>query len=132
MSLTRPHPLWTFCGSNPFEIHKAVTQAKMLSGTYVTDKLSRHWSNNPNGFCSIPGCTGNTLGSIEHLLLSCPALQESRVKLENLAFKVACESEELHHVLSSVLSQTSAEVIQFLIDCSSHPLVIQLRQKKYY
>ena len=129
MSLTCPHPLWTSCGSNPFEIHKAVTQAKMLSGTYVTDKLSRHWSNNPNGFCSIPGCTGNTLGSIEHLLLSCPALQESRVKLDNLALKVASESEELQHVLSSVLSQTSAEVVQFLLDCSSHPLVIQLRQK---
>ena len=91
MSLTCPHQLWTSCGSNPFEIHKAVTQAKMLSGTYVTDKLSRHWSNNPNGFCSIPGCTGHTLGSIEHLLLSCPALQESRVKLDNLAFKVASE-----------------------------------------
>ena len=31
MSLTQPHLLWSTCGSNPFEIHKAV-QAKMLSG----------------------------------------------------------------------------------------------------
>ena len=31
MSLSKPHPIWTTCGSNLFEIHKAVVQAKMLS-----------------------------------------------------------------------------------------------------
>ena len=39
MSLMHPHPLWSSCGSNPFEIHKAITAAKMLSGRYLTDTL---------------------------------------------------------------------------------------------
>ena len=42
MSLTRPHPIWSTCGSNPYEINKAVVQARMLSGRYVTDQLARH------------------------------------------------------------------------------------------
>ena len=32
MSLLRPHPIWTTCGSNPFEVNKAITQARMLLG----------------------------------------------------------------------------------------------------
>ena len=39
MSLRQPHSLWSSCGSNPFECHKAVTAARMLSGRYLTDKL---------------------------------------------------------------------------------------------
>ena len=52
LSLTKPHPLWSTCGSNPYEIHKAVVQARMLSGKYITDKLPRHcfkWTDNRNG-----------------------------------------------------------------------------------
>ena len=62
MSLTRPHSLLSSCGSNPFEVHKAVVQAKMLSGTYITDKLASHWTPNFLGLCSIPGCTGQDVG----------------------------------------------------------------------
>ena len=39
MSLAKPHPIWVSCGSNPFECHKAVTAARMLSGRYFTDNL---------------------------------------------------------------------------------------------
>ena len=63
MSLSHPHLIWTTCGSNSFEVNKAVVQAKMLSGRYVTDKLSRHWSQNKSGICSLPGCTGQAIGS---------------------------------------------------------------------
>ena len=37
MSLTCPHPLWTTCGSNLFEINKAFTVSRMLSGQYISD-----------------------------------------------------------------------------------------------
>ena len=63
MSLTTPHLIWLTCGSNPYEVHKAVIQAKMVSGRYVTDKLSRHWTQNKAGICSIPTCTGQDIGS---------------------------------------------------------------------
>ena len=49
MSLTVPHPLWTTCEGNPFEIAKAIVQAKLLSGRYRTDKLLKHFSKNNTG-----------------------------------------------------------------------------------
>ena len=69
MSLSWPHKIWTTCGLNPFEINKAVVQARMLSGRYITDNLSRHWNQNKLGLCIIPGCTGDDVGSLEHYLL---------------------------------------------------------------
>ena len=39
MSLTNPHPIWTSCNSNPWQVHKAVTACRMLSGRYLTDQL---------------------------------------------------------------------------------------------
>jgi hypothetical protein len=57
MSLRQPHPLWSSCGSNPFECHKAVTAARMLSGRYLTDKLQRHWTQNKPRSCLLPTCS---------------------------------------------------------------------------
>ena len=34
MSLTKPHPIWSTTGSNPYEISKAIQQARFLSGRY--------------------------------------------------------------------------------------------------
>ena len=39
MSLLQPHPLYSTCGDNSFEVSKALVQARMLSGRYRTDKL---------------------------------------------------------------------------------------------
>ena len=52
MSLMHPHPLLSSCGSKPFEVHKAVTVARMLSGRYLTDKLQRHRTVNRDGYAS--------------------------------------------------------------------------------
>ena len=129
MSLIKPHPLWSTCGSNPYEIHKAVVQAKMLSGRYVTDKLARHWRENSSGLCSIPGCTGHNIGSLEHILLVCPALSEARHRVVQLCHQVSSESEDLKTILSYYLNgQTTDIVMQFLLDCSALPAVIKLRQ----
>ena len=57
MSFSKPHQLWTTCGSNPFEIQIAVIQARILSGRYVTDKLARHWTENKSGMLSHIPCT---------------------------------------------------------------------------
>ena len=83
MSLTKPHPLWLSCGSNPFEVNKAVVQARMLSGRYPTDQLSRHWNQqNRAGYCLLQGCSGKAEGSLEHIILHCPALLSTRLVLE--------------------------------------------------
>lgn len=129
MSLMKPHPLWSSCGSNPYEIHKAQVQAKMLSGRYVTDKLARHWRENSSGICSIPGCTGQDIGSLEHMLLFCPALSQARDRAIQLCHRVSSESDDLRIILFNFLNgQTTDIVMQFLLDCSAFPEVIKLRQ----
>ena len=129
MSLTKPHRIWTTCGSNPFEIHKAVIQARMLSGRYITDRLSRHWKQNQSGLCSIPGCTGNQIGSLEHYLLFCPALNPARSKAINLLQRVAAESHIIEDIISNAFTNKTPEnVVQFLLDCSCFPEVIVLGQ----
>jgi hypothetical protein len=129
MSLTTPHLIWSTCGSNPYEVHKAVIQAKMLSGRYVTDKLSRYWTQNKAGICSIPTCTGQDIGSLEHLLLFCPAFSDARERMVELWQAVASEHQEPHSIIYSVLSgQTVETFVQFLLDCSCFPAVIRLKQ----
>ena len=111
MSLTQPHLLWSICGSNPFEIHKTVIQAKMLSARYVTDKLSRYLTTGSSGLCSIPGCTGSSVGSLEHLLLFCPALSDARNRSIQLCHTVGSESEELKTLLDSALNNQTSDAI---------------------
>ena len=131
MSLSKPHEIWTTCGSSPFEINKAVVQAKMLSGRYATDQLSRHWTQNREGLCRIPGCTGQDIGSLEHLLLFCPALNEIREKMTILSLSVACESKVLENIIYMAMNGVTVhKMVQFLLDCSSFPAIIHLRQTK--
>ena len=126
MSLSSPHPLWQTCGSNPYEVHKAIIQARMLSGRYPTEDLSKHWTDN-RGLCSLPTCSG--LGSIEHLLVSCPALQSVRNRMMTLAYKVAARSNIIYPIVTWVLSHPYRVVlVQFLLDCSTIPLVISSSQ----
>ena len=129
MSLVRPHPIWTTCGSNSFEVNKAVTQARMLSGRYCTDQLSRHWSRNREGICLLPGCSGLAIGSLEHILLQCPALHSTRVKLVRLCQDIADNYPNVRQtILSTLFSNDNLEQMQFLLDCSTMPQVIVLRQ----
>ena len=53
-SLAKPHPLWSSAGPNPYEEQKATIQANMLSGGYHSCWLSRHWSGDSSGTCSLP------------------------------------------------------------------------------
>ena len=130
MSLQKSHPLWQTCGSNPFEVNKAVIQARMLSGRYQTDQLARHWSSNSQGICPLPSCTGKSVGSLEHILLFCPALQSARNRMFLLAFEVSQESELLHTVIQWVVCHTNKSILmQFLMDCSSLPIVVKAAQQ---
>ena len=101
----------------------------MLSGRYVTDQLSRHWTCNRGGMCSLPSCTGQDIGSLEHLLLYCPSLSETRLKMINLVVDVASRNLVIKSFLVSILNDTDhTKMIQFLLDCSALPEVIHLEQ----
>ena len=128
-SLTRPHPIWTYAGTNPYEVEKAVVQAKMLSGRYRCEKLRRHWSSNTGGYCELEPCVSNNIvGSLEHMLLDCEGLSDSRAGVLSLwRDKLADQP----NILSVVMKYTVSEptnTMQFLLDCSVLPSVIQLSQ----
>ena len=130
MSLSSPHPIWTSCGSNPFECHKAVIAARMLSGRYLTDKLQRHWTDNKAGNCILPACLPSlSEGSLEHLLLHCQALNHTRTKLLALCSRVSLENGTISSILHQVfLSGDQQAIMHFLLDCSTMPMVIRVTQ----
>ena len=124
MSLSKPHPIWTSAGS-PFEVSKAVISARMLSGRYRTDQLTRHWSRtNPEGTCRLPGCDGSTLGSLEHILLHCPALAHTRAKLISHWSNFLVPRPWLLPVISQYTLNGDHLQLQLLLDASCLPLVI--------
>ena len=102
----------------------------MLSGRYPTDRLQRHWSRNQSGFCLLPKCAQTeSLGSLEHLLLYCTALENTRKNLLKLAYKVAFEGPHLYSTLLTILlSGNEAEMMQMLLDCTTMPPVISMTQ----
>ena len=131
MSLQKPHPIWTTCGSNPFEVHKAVTQTRMLSGRYITDKLARHWTENRSGTCQLLTCrSSQVVGSLEHILLFCPALFQVRARMQLQSLKKASANKDIFRVvLKYIINGDTNSKTQFLLDCSALPEVICLGQK---
>ena len=130
MSLCKPHPIWTSCGSSLFECNKAVIAARMLSGRYLTDRQQRHWTSNSEGVCLLPECSSSKPeGSLTHLLLFCPSLSHTRDKLMKLIERVSLENEVVSVTLHWVFTQPDTEVlIKFLLDCTSIPRVIHITQ----
>ena len=130
MSLMKPHPMWSACGSNPFQCHKAVIAARMLSGRYLTDQLQRHWTSNKEGYCLLPSCTpSQSIGSLEHLLLYCTSLHDTRVKLVDLCNRLSEEDETLANIIQTTITDTNlSNFTQILLDCTSVPSVILATQ----
>ena len=121
--------IWTACGSNPFECHKSVITCRMLSGRYLTDRLQRHWTQNKSGKCLLPNCLPAAEGSLEHLLLHCPALSHTRSRLLSLCDKTADEDDKLSKIINLVVKNSSEQVMmQFLLDCSVMPMVVAMTQ----
>ena len=123
MSLSSPHPLWTSAGS-PFEVRKAVVTARMLSGRYRTDSLMRHWSSsNPSGLCRLPGCE-NQLGTLTHILLHCPALAAARANCISHWTAFLVPRPWLLPIVSHHTLSGDQLHLQFLMDPSVLPMVI--------
>ena len=74
LGLTKCHPIFTSCGSSPWEVEMATTQARMISGRYRVEALSGHWTPwNRDGLCTLPECWGTEAshrGTIESMLIS--------------------------------------------------------------
>ena len=124
-SLSNSHPiLWT-AGTNPYEVSKALIQLKMLSGRYRTAMVTRHWTNNKNGWCPSPSCS-TVQESLEHLLLTCPYYDQTRQKLFRLWSST--KNSIVLHLVSSALEFPPDLLLQFILDASTIPAVISLSQ----
>ena len=125
MSLAKPHPLWLSAGANPYEVSKAIQQAKFLSGRYRTESLCSHWSSNKGGFCLSPTCS-NQIESVEHILVHCQAYAPIRDKLRRLWH--SSSNPTVLELASQALVSSSSYLLQFILDCSVIPHVITATQ----
>ena len=130
MSLSKPHPMFTTCSSNTFETNKSICQAALLSGRFKTDYLSRHWDKeNPEGFCVL--CTHLQLrDTLEHFLILCNHLSLTRLNILQYWQNYTSEDDILHNLISVKLRSPIQTLMQFLIDPSADPDVIQGVQRK--
>ena len=125
MSLTKPHPIWSSVGSNPYEVTKAIQQARFLSGRYRTENLASHWSNNPNGYCQVQPCV-TTVETVMHILVDCDSFIETRRNLCNLW--LSCADSNVLLLVVEALSNSAEYFLQFILDCSVLPSVIRATQ----
>ena len=102
----------------------------MLSGRYRTDRLLRHFSDyETDGSCVL--CKDvNTTGSIEHLLLHCTVLLETRSHLiKNLTSNTNIK-ETTKFLIKSHFHGSEDDKVQLILDPSVLPRVIEWRQNE--
>ena len=129
MSLQKPHHLWTTAGSSPAKVAKATVQALMLSGRYRTEALTRHWGQNKSGTCKLSTLCIDSIEDIPHILQFCPALTDTRKRLQDYTIEYASKlPDSVSALLLSYCDLNSSNFVQFLLDCSSLPDVISLAQ----
>ena len=122
-SLTRPHYMWSMAASNPFECSKSSVLAKLVSGRYRSDMLCRHWSKNRNGFCRAPSCS-STPGTMEHILVTCPALSITRERLYQMWLDKSVMFPTLHSTIRQVLASTPNIIVQFVLEPLAFPSIL--------
>ena len=134
MSLTRTHPIFTSCENNPYEVKKAVVQARYLSGRGRIEALTKHWdTTNKEGHCLL--CRMNDYqveGSLEHFLVpgGCPSLAAARLSMLSMFNAYLVPRPYLFGILKSCFQpQTPDLLMQFLLDCTAIPQVITMTQE---
>ena len=119
-SLTKAHYMWTSAASNPFECSKSTILARMVSGRYRTEVLCRHWSNNKEGNCRAASCH-QTPGTLEHLLVVCPALETVRERQFSMWLERSVMYPTLHSTVRDVLASNEAAKVQFILEPLAFP-----------
>ena len=130
-SLSKPHPIWSSAGSNPYEVEKACCQARMLSGRFRSCWLARHWSGDSSGNCSLPTCRQDpTPGTISHILTTCEDLAPARLRIYSLWAEYLKEYPLLLPIIINyTVNCEQSQAVQFLLDCTVLPDVISLKQQ---
>ena len=110
MNLTKPHPIWSTAGSNPYEVSKAIQQARFLSGRYRSASLTKHWTNsNRDGYCLAETCD-NQVETIEHILVHCKSYGDCRQRLYYLW--LSTENTVAHNLIIEALASDTEYLVQ--------------------
>ena len=126
MSLLHPHPLLSTAGHS-YDTNKMIIQLRMLSGRYRVGSLLRHFSPSISGLCELCGLE---LEDIEHLLIPrCPVLQERRRLLLDYCTSILAQSVTCTTIFENMRLQGNSQWVQFVLDCSIIPEVIDAAQK---
>ena len=115
MSLSSPHPIITTCGTNPYEINKAIIQLKFLSGRYRTDHLVSHFQPSSSPTCQLSCNQPDAIGDTKHLLLHCSTLSTRRA----LLFDYWTDMTSTNPVLSDIVKKMKEGPEDLLLQC--HP-----------
>ena len=121
-SLTTPHYIWSTAANSPYECSKSTVLARMASGRFRTEALCRHWSANKNGYCRAPTCQ-LVYGTLEHLLVSCPALDGVRERLYCMWLERSVMFPPLHSQIREILTSNEQEKVQFILEPLAFPLL---------
>ena len=89
--------------------------------------LCHFWSSNPRGYCEAATCV-QVKGDLEHLLVSCPALQDDRDRLYKLWLHKSVDLPPLHDLLSRIMTGTAEEQVKFILNPNANTEVIALVQ----
>ena len=131
LGLTKCHPIFTSCGSSPWEVEKATSQARLLSGRYRVEALSGHWTPwNRDGLCTLPECwqtEASHRGTVEAMLLSCPSLSTYRADLMQFCLTFLSRFPKLTCLAKICLE---LDPVQFWLDCSTMWPVISAKQSE--
>ena len=114
-SLTRPHYMWLSAASNPFECSKSTILARMASGRFRTESLSKHWSENKAGHCKATSCD-MIPGTLEHLLVGCPALDTVRQRMYTMWLARTVMFPTLHSTIKNILHANEQTIVQFILE----------------
>ena len=86
--------------------------------------LIRHWNSNRSGFCRSPSCS-EIPGTLEHLLVTCPALSTVRERLYQMWLEKSVMFPVLHATILSVLSSDAPTIVQFILEPLAFPIIFQ-------
>ena len=103
----------------------------MLSGRYRSEFFTRHFKANRSGFCTSATCE-NVNGTLEHILMSCPAYNVTREEQFNLCLSKTVMFPHLHGFIKEILHADEDTKTQFFLEpmafqvirqeCSNHGL----------
>ena len=123
-SLTRPHYMWTSAASNSFECSKSTVLARMASGRFRTDMMTRYWSQNRSGYCRQATCV-QVQGTLEHLLTTCLALSSIRENMYQMWLERSVMFPSLHATIRAILSSHTDNIVQFVLEPLALPGILE-------